>query len=174
MLREESVAAATDSIFVQLLGKPGRMRLRVRFVHGKIVGNGCPCHLRLGPNMHRRLRHAAIIDRAQRNTSILRYTGGFVPKWRSASAAKHPKPAAGIVLGDTRLRRDNSQLGRLNQAPSRVSGAGEFSTVRTVAVPGLMNGPIDLERDRSAETTSLHNCHTNPIVAIKLKIVRVA
>ena len=99
----------------------------------KIVRNRCPGHLGLRPDVHLWRRDALIIDHAEWNAPKLWETCWFVPKGGTARAAKHPKAIARVVFADAGVRLADYKVSRLDQAPRRMSSAGEFSAIRKMS-----------------------------------------
>ena len=116
----------------------------------QVVQDRCPGHLGLRPDVHLRLRDALIIDHAEWNPPILRETCWFVPEGRTARAAKDPMAIAAVVFADAGVRLADDKMSRLDQAPRRMSGAGEFSAIRAMAVSGAQYRSCDLVRNASA------------------------
>jgi hypothetical protein len=137
--------------------------LRMGVVLRQAVRNRCPRHLGLRPDVHLWFRDARIIDDTQWNAPKLRQTCWLVPKGRTARTAKDPEAFARVVFADAAARLADYKVGRLDQAPRRMSRAGEFSTIRAMAIPGALHRSCDLVRNASAEAARLHGswCSTD-------------
>lgn len=121
------------------------------------VRNRCPRHLGLRPDVHLWFRDAPIIDHTEWNAPKLRQTCWFVPKGRAARTAKDPETFARVVFADAAARLADYEVSRLDQAPRRMSSAGELAAIRTMAVSGAQYRSCDLVCNASAEATCLHD-----------------
>jgi hypothetical protein len=123
----------------------------------KIVRNRLPGHLGLRPDVHLWLRDVLIIDHAERNSPKLGQTCWFVPKGRTARAAKCPESIAGVILADAGVRLADYKVSRFDQAPRRMSSAREFSAMHAMAISAALYRSRYLVRNASAEATRLHD-----------------